>query len=832
LGHTTFVEVSPHPVLTYGIEQTTEAVEATETVLTTGTLRRDEGGLHRFLTSLATLHTHGHTTDLTTLLKDGEKVTLPTYAFQHQHYWLTQNPAHKATSAPAEVDPTDALFWQAVENEDLETLAHEFEADVTPGQAPLTELLPTLSALSSWRRRRRNRSLVDSWRYRVDWQPAVGVPGTAVLSGTWLLVCPAGQRSDAWVEATARALAASGAEAVVVESAAGDTERSELARRLREFEVSGTAVTGVLSLLALDEAAHPAHAVVPRAVAGTLALVQALGDAGLEAPLWIGTRGAVQVAGTADAPIRPDQSQLWGMGRVVGLEHPQRWGGLIDLPEEPDDRSVARIAAALTGLGSAEDQLAVRGNGLFVRRLVHAPLGDSRAAHAWKPQGTVLITGGTGGIGAHVARRLAERGAEHLVLTSRSGAGAAGAAELEAELTALGARVTFAACDVADRGALAALLAGLRDSGSPVRSVFHAAGVVQASTLDATDLAEFADVLSAKASGAVNLHELLRDDDLDAFVLFSSNAGVWGSGGQSAYAAANAFLNSLARLRAAAGLPATSVAWGSWAGGGMASDGTAAEQLARRGVLAMEPTLALDALQQALDHEETCLVVADVDWARFVPGFTAARRRPLLDALPEVQRIHAAEAEGGDRTDGTVSGLAEQLAGQTAAVQDQILLDLVRGTVAGVLGHASQDSVSATTAFKELGLDSLTAVELRNRLNKATGLRLPAALAFDHPNPTALAGLLRDRLVKESAEAPAAPEAPSALAELERLETAVSTLLPDDDVRSTVVTRLQELLTQLGAVAAGKHHAAAMQQLDDASDDELFDFIREEFGRS
>ncbi|WP_035845805.1 type I polyketide synthase [Kitasatospora azatica] len=829
-GHTTFIEISPHPVLTYGIDQTAETTDNPDTILITGTLRRNESSHHRFLTSLTTLHTHGHPTNLTPLLTGGTTTPLPTYAFQHRHYWLEAAPTGNADLTSHPTDATDALFWQAVENEDLEALATEFDIDSELDRAPLGDLLPTLSMLSSWRRRRRDRSMVDSWRYRVDWQPAAGAAPAAVAPGTWLVVTPTGRAEDAWVTAAVRSLTEGGATPVVLELEPADTDRPALAARLRESSAGGAPIGGVFSLLALDEAAHGTFSVVPRAVAGTLLLVQALGDAGIEAPLWIGTRGAVRV-GAAAHPVRPTQAQLWGLGRVVGLEHPQRWGGLVDLPESPDELSADRLRAAISGLGAAEDQVAVREGGLFVRRLVHAPLGDTRAPRAWKPQGTVLITGGTGGIGAHAARWLADNGAEHLVLTSRSGSQAAGAAELAAELTGLGTRVTIASCDVADRDALAALLAELRSSGSPVRSVLHAAGVVRATTLDESDLAEFADVLAAKVAGAVNLHELLLQDELDAFVLFSSNAGVWGSGGQGAYAAANAFLNGLARQREAAGLPVTSVAWGSWAGGGMASDGAATEQLRRRGVLAMAPTLALAALQQALDHEETCLVVADVDWDRFVPGFTAARPRPLLDGLPEVRRIlAAAESGAGAEASDAAATLAQQLAGQSTQAQNRVLLNLVRGTVAAVLGHASQDTVSATTAFKDLGLDSLTAVELRNRLNKATGLRLPAALAFDYPTPTALADLLRDRLAP--AGAPAA-EKPSALQELAKLETAVATLQPDDDeLHSTVVTRLQALLTQLGAVPGGTHRAATVQQLDSATDDELFDFIHEEFGRS
>ncbi|WP_143264211.1 type I polyketide synthase, partial [Amycolatopsis kentuckyensis] len=416
----------------------------------------------------------------------------------------------------------------------------------------------------------------------------------------------------------------------------------------------------------------------------------------------------------------------WGLGRVIGLELPGIWGGLLDLPAEPDAATATLLAAALSGVDD-EDQVAIRPSGLLARRLVRAPF--SPPAERWKPRGTVLITGGTGALGGHVARRLAADGAGHLVLTSRRGPDAPGAADLEAELSALGARVTIAACDVADRDALAALLAGLDE---PVRAVVHAAGLPQATPVLDTTAAEFAAVLEGKVTGARNLDELLGDD-LDAFVLFSSNAGVWGSGGQGAYGAGNAYLDALAEQRRARGAAATSVAWGFWGGGGMAGDVELEDQLRRRGLREMAPEAAVEALCQALDAREVFLAVADVDWARFAPGFTLSRRRPLIEDIPEVRAL-LSEAPAVARP-----ALARRVAelGETEA--RRLLLDLVRGQAASVLGHDSPTAVPAGRAFRELGFDSLTAVEVRNRINAATGLTLPATLVFDHPNPAALA---------------------------------------------------------------------------------------------
>ncbi|MET7719208.1 beta-ketoacyl reductase, partial [Streptomyces sp. NPDC005407] len=338
-------------------------------------------------------------------------------------------------------------------------------------------------------------------------------------------------------------------------------DRAVLAGRLGEV-AGDEPVAGVLMLGAAD-------------VVDTAVVVQALGDSGVTGRLWVVTRGAVCV-GRSDGAPDPVAAAVWGLGRVAALEVPDRWGGLIDFPETVDRRSLDRLAAVLAG--GAEDQVAVRASGVFGRRLVHAPV-PAVGVEGWVPRGTVLVTGGTGALGGRVARWVAERGAEHVVLTSRRGPQAPGAVELEAELSALGVRVTVAACDVEDRDAVRALLAE-----HPVDAVFHAAGVVDSEALSEADGAHFAGVMGAKVAGAAHLDELLGDRELDAFVVFSSIAGVWGSGGQGAYGAANAFLDGLVEARRVRGLTGSAVAWGPWGEGGMAVADGAEEHLRRRGL--------------------------------------------------------------------------------------------------------------------------------------------------------------------------------------------------------------------------------------------------------
>jgi len=267
-------------------------------------------------------------------------------------------------------------------------------------------------------------------------------------------------------------------------------------------------------------------------------------------------------------------------------------------------------------------------------------------------------------------------------------------------------------------------------------------------------------LLQAKMTAAWHLHELTRDLDLDAFVLFSSGAASWGSGGQPAYGVANAFLDGLAQYRRGQGLTATALAWGAWADAGMATDGEGAEQLRRRGVLSMEPELALKALHQAVEDDETTLTVTSTDWELFAPSFTAQRPSPLLSEIPGVRRA-LGEGDEAEELEGSEPGLKKRLADLPETERARELLDLVRTHAAAVLGYEEADALPAGRAFRDLGFDSVIAVELRNRLKKATGLPLPATLVFDYPTSTALAQYIRSQLLPDipAGDQPEDPEA-------------------------------------------------------------------------
>ncbi|MEU0846173.1 type I polyketide synthase, partial [Streptomyces sp. NPDC005962] len=755
----TYLELGPDPILTTATQHTLHHHNHPTPLLTT-TLTHKQPDVQALTNALARLHTTGITVDWAPWFPATPAprlVALPTYAFQHQRFWLAP-PQPRISGTGTGTDPAEAQLWHAIEELDVDALTSTLRLEKnSPG---MDALLPALPVLSAWRRQHREQAVIDSWRYRTTWQQLPDST-TAALSGTWLVVVPGGYEDHFTVQTVVQALQAHGATASVHVLPAEDVRRDALTERLTR-PAEDDPVSGVLSLLALDTAAHPEHSAVPAGLIGTVTLLQALGDADIAAPLWCVTNGAVATSRTDLLP-HPGQAQVWGLGRVAALEHPQRWGGLIDLPTTITHRTAARLAALLVP-GQPEDQAAIRTTGTYARRLSHAAPGSSANTAPWRPTGTTLITGGTGGLGAHIARWLARNGAPRLHLISRSGPDAPGAAQLSEELVALGASVTITACDVSDRAALQHLIDYI-PAEHPLTTVIHTAGTMDLGPIAELDPERLQYVLRSKALAATHLHEITRDLGLDAFVLFSSNAATWGSGQQAAYAAANAYLDALAEHRRGQGLPATSIAWGPWSEAGMAADENTLSHLRRRGLSPLTTDLAIKSLHHALTHDDTTVTVADVDWERFSGAFTAQRPSPFLNPVTAPAR----EDTSTTAPIAAATPLRRRLAAATADQQRQLLVRHIQTLAATILGHPDLDAVPPTQPFQELGFDSLTAVELRNQLVATTGLELAPALVFDHPTPSALATFLRAELtgrkaaVGVPASAVAADDAPIAI---------------------------------------------------------------------
>ncbi|RPF25315.1 acyl transferase domain-containing protein [Streptomyces sp. Ag109_G2-6] len=559
--------------------------------------------------------------------------------------------------------------------------------------------------------------------------------------------------------------------------------------------------------------AERAHAATRRALADVQHWLSA--DAPGDVPLAVVTVGATAAGAAAD----PAAAAVWGLLRSAQSEAPGRFV-LADV--DGCDASWRALPAALA---TGEPQLAVHDGNTTVPRLVRAAApAEDAAGPAFDPEGTVLITGGTGVLGGLLARHLVTRhGVRHLLLVSRSGPAAAGADALRAELAEAGAEVTVAACDTADRDALARLLAAVR---RPLTGVVHTAGVLDDGVLESLTPDRLAAVLRPKADAAVHLDELTRDHELAAFVLFSSATGVLGGSGQANYAAANAFLDALARRRRGHGLAATSLAWGFWAqASGMTGhlDEADRRRMQSGGILGLSDETGLALFDLALATGEAELLPVRLDTAALRGQAAAGGLPPLLRKLVRTPVRRAAEAAAGDAG----ADFAQRLAALPEAERHRAVLDLVRRQAAVVLGHDSADAVSAESSFKELGFDSLTAVDLRNRLAATTGVRLPATLVFDYPTPAELTAYLGAEIVPGE-PAGIAP----LLAEIDRLEALLGPVPADEADRLRIGMRLNDVLAKWGHPG----HATAQQEdardLESATDDEIFAFITDEFGIS
>ncbi|MFC7898506.1 SDR family NAD(P)-dependent oxidoreductase, partial [Streptomyces sp. NPDC057381] len=487
-----------------------------------------------------------------------------------------------------------------------------------------------------------------------------------------------------------------------------------------------------------------------------LAVVQAwLTADGLEdSRLVVATRGAVP-AGDG-AVTDPAGAAVWGLVRAAQSEAPDR---VVLLDTDPDaegglDSALDSLLGPVTACG--EPQTAARGTTLAVPRLARVADRAAQVADVFGNEGTVLVSG-AGSLGGLVARHLVARhGVRHLVLASRRGPDAEGAEELVAELAEQGAAVDVVACDVSDRAQVEALLAGVSDE-HPLRGVVHTAGVFDDGLIAALTPERLAGVFAPKVDAVHHLDELTRGMDLDAFVVFSSVAGLSGGAGQGNYAAANAFLDGLMSSRRATGLPGISLAWGLWEQSlGMAGHLSAVDQAraGRSGVLEISAAEGMELFDTALVSERSLLVPVKLDLRTVRADASAGAAVPhLLRGLVKAARQQARAASGG--TEG--GRLSDRLAGLPLAEQEALLLDLVRAQAAVVLGHTEPGGVRADTAFKDAGFDSLTSVELRNRLREATGLKLPPTLVFDYPSPQALARYLSEEFGEVVAPEPEAP---------------------------------------------------------------------------
>ncbi|WP_223839895.1 type I polyketide synthase [Nocardiopsis deserti] len=574
------------------------------------------------------------------------------------------------------------------------------------------------------------------------------------------------------------------------------------------------AVPEVLSLRPEGGGGDPAA--VRRVTKDVLASVQTMvGDERFaDARLVVVTRLGV-AAGKDEDVADLAHAAVWGLVRSAQTENPGRFV-LVDID---DDEALGLLPAVVD---SGEDQVALREGKAYVPRLERVSGTVVAETSRLGTEGTVLVTGGTGALGGLVSRHLVVgHGVRSLVLTSRRGLAAEGAAELEAELVGLGARVRVVACDAADREALAALLGEVPEE-YPLTGVVHCAGVLDDGMVSSLTPERLEGVLRPKVDAAWNLHELTRDLDLSAFVLFSSIAGVVGNPGQASYAAANTFLDGLAQHRRAQGLPATSLAWGLWArSSGMTGELAEADvaRMRRTGLSPMSDEQGLALLDTAVSLDDAVLVPTGLDPMILRSMAEAGVLPPPLRGV--VRSTSRSEVSGGATAD--LKGRIAELPSKERA---DFVLESVRGQIAAVLGYGSAGAIDSDQAFKELGFDSLTAVELRNRLNRATGLRLPATLVFDYPTPSALSAYLAEELAPAEVS-----DADRVLSGLDSVEAVLEAADGDTELRTVVTRRLEAVLARWSADTTSDDSTSVVNRIEAATADEIFDFIDKDLGR-
>ena len=685
LGCTMLLEVGPQPVLSAAALRAWPEDAPSPTAIPT--MRRTVADQRQSAEALAATYIAGHLPDFDALAPGtAQKVDLPPYPFEHRQYWFGGIPASVRNSAASTATAA--------------TAAADAGADL---------------------------------RYQIRWQNAApsSPPGRPA---SWVLI---GDRPDL-LEPAADTLTAAGHQCLTFGLPVTDADEQQLAADLRAAARDDAGLR-ILHLGALGPEAPPMQSLLRmhhRVLGATQRLFRAAADADLRKALWVVTRGGQHV--TDSDSVAPEQSSLWGFCRSAALEYPQVWGGLVDLSGAGDD-DWSRLVDVIATTGSGEDQIAVRQSSVYLPRLVRKVPTAHPEGLQLRSDATYLVTGGRGGLGLEIAGELAARGAGHLVLTSRRAPDATAEARIQAIREDHGCDVRVVAADVADPHEVARLSTMMQAELPPLAGVVHAAGENSTTPLSSLDGAEVDRVFAGKVWGAWHLTEAIAGPQLDFVVFTSSIAAVWGSFGQTAYSAANAYLDGLTWLLRERGVRAVSVNLGPVAGG--MADGEVRTQLELRGVHTLPPAQVLPVIVDLMAHADAPgnpdTVVAGIDWARFVPIYLQAGRRALLD---EVAREAGQAVPAAADTRGPTP-LVGQLTAAPAQQRRRMLLEFLRTAVAEVT-RVEVSEIREEAGFFDLGMDSLMAIDLRRRLEQAVGRELPATLAMDFPRLSDVADYL------------------------------------------------------------------------------------------
>ncbi|WP_026736723.1 type I polyketide synthase [Fischerella sp. PCC 9605] len=754
-GYKVFVEIGPKPILLgMGRYCLTEGEIAWLPSLRTG--RED---WQQLLDSLAALYLSGTPVDWTGFDRDypRRRVALPTYPFQRQRYWLEtlHNHGHSKAEPLSQNNVQTTTIVNLLHQGDTQQLAQYIETAEQLSEADVKLLPKLLSVLVKQHQQELTAASIKDWLYEVTWQPKPRQLAEISFQepGSWLIFADRGGVG----QALAHLLEERGQSCLLVY--AGDTYQTkepgtwslnpsnpaDFERLLQEMvETTNLPLRTVVHLWSLDTGLVP-ELTIPSleeiqvlGCGSTLHLVQALANCYQQAfpRLWLVTRGAVPEVSSLPGVA---QASLWGLGKVIALEHPKLWGGLLDLAgDAPKDEAVNLLAEIFDSQG--EDQLAFRQGQRYVARLVRSQVPPARTA-SFQSDSTYLITGGLGALGIKVAQWMVEHGARHLLLTGRREA----SAEVQkaiAEMERVGAKIVVAQADVAEWQDMVRAIEQIETSMPPLRGIVHAAGVLHDGILLQQDWKAFEQVMAAKVKGTWILHSLTKQLPLDLFVTFSSVSALLGSPGQGNYAAANAFMDALAHHRRALGLPGLSINWGPWSDAGMAASLTSRDQ-ARFTAQGVEPIPAQQGMQvlgNLLAQQSTTQVgVLPVNWSKFLQQFPQSLASPFLESFAAAFEEPSAQP---------TKLFLQQLEAAPVSDRRTLLIAHIQTEITKVMGLDSFQLPDPQQGFFDMGMDSLMLVELRNRLESTLGYSLPATLPFDYPTVEALV----DYLAKEVME--------------------------------------------------------------------------------
>ncbi|ULE34537.1 type I polyketide synthase [Mycobacterium sp. IDR2000157661] len=730
------LEIGPRPVLTASaLAAWPDPVTAPRAIASLRPTTAD----HRQITeAVAEAYVLGHLPRFEAFGQPGaRKLDLPTYPFEHRRYWYTENRPddrddERAKPGRAHTNPVRTEAVRLLEDGRIEELATLLDGETADPQT-----LNVLRRLAAQHDQHRTSLSIAHDRYEIHWEESTAAPsgGHADEESTWILVGDDNGDDNGVLAPLVEALAARGHRHRIVALPRSDADEAQLAETLRAVAQDDSTLR-VVHAGALESVATPTMRSLLRMqhliLGGTRRLLRAASTAGLRAPVWVVTRGAQRIT-DADT-VAPEQSCLWGFGRAAALELPHVWGGLADLADGTADewsRFIDHITTPQQA-DSTEDQIALRGRALYRPRLVRRAGPPSGTPLQLRGDATYLVTGGLGAIGLEIAGYLGAHGAGHVVLTSRRAPGDALQQRIDALAAEHDCEIRVLAADVADAHDVARLLATVRAELPPLAGIVHAAGELGTTPLSELGDAEVDRVFAGKVWGAWHLSEAVSDLQLDFFLSTTSIAAVWGGYGQTAYGAANAFLDGLAWRLRQQGIAGVSVNFGPWSAG--MADAEARARLEQRGVRALAPADALAGLADVVGAAAAQGVVARIEWDRFLPLYQQAGRRGFL---AEVEAEVAREVSAGPTAAQAVTAsgrtaLVERLAGAPVQQRMRLLTDYLRDAVAEVT-RVDAAEIREDAGFFDLGMDSLMAVELRRRLEQGVGKEIPVTLVMDHP---------------------------------------------------------------------------------------------------